>query len=68
MSYRTVLPQVFEYQVSVPISVAREAVGFLVHNPVQESSFAVTVDSSKGRWNLWLSKTSYEELERAGIL
>lgn len=66
-SYNAALSQCFAYSITLPIPVVKECCLFLlVHD--QESSFAVTVDTSPGKWRLWLSDTSYKELEEAGIL
>lgn len=64
-TYKTVLPQIFEYSVSVSIANGRACVAFLMNN---DSSFAVTVDDLPGRIGLWLSEISYRDLEKAGLL
>jgi hypothetical protein len=68
-TYKSTLPQVFEYlMVGTPDDVRRWVARLLDPKRTdvsQGSSFAVTVDNWNGTWNLWLSHTSMQELREA---
>lgn len=66
--YKSELPEVFPYCVNLEINVCRLAIDLLMSDNRKDvskgSSFALTVDSYGRTWNLWLSKASYDFLQK----
>lgn len=67
-TYKQKLPELFPYCANLKINICRIAVDLLMSAHRKDvpngSSFALTVDSYDGTWNLWLSKASYDFLCR----
>lgn len=71
-TYRGVLPQVFSVVVTEKPYKIKDLITELLRSDrtdvQQGSSFALTVDSWDGNWNLWLSTVSLSYLVNGGFL